>query len=386
VNRARGEPWGTVTPGGLARTSLPQRLYRHKIAVILTEVKVVSTTLTGSNADIIGDALRSVADWVDVCLIIDTGVGDDTLQVAQSVAGAKCVVRRFQWIQDFAAARNFALDAAHELGGDWAITLDTDERIQPNGEDLRELMARASEGVLMLYDERRSYAKERCFRLPASVRFEGPTHECYAAYRVGSRTLARATFRELGKPPAALRRKFERDVEILTRHTRANPKDPRWFYYLGDSLKNLGRLSEAIPAYDACAALRGWNEESAWACYRAAECLCTLRRFREAIERCALGLTRHAGIAELAWLAGFAAFQLKDHAQAVYWARLAITHGLFEGDGASVPRIGFRNLSALYEGPYDILRFAARQIGDTAGADAAEAAYQRASAARNARR
>jgi tetratricopeptide (TPR) repeat protein len=348
-------------------------------------VKIVSTTLTGNNADIIADALRSVVQWVDVCLVIDTGVSDETLQIADSVAGSKCVLRRFPWIQDFAAARNFALDAAHALGGDWAVTVDTDERIAPNGEDLREMMTRAGEGVLMMYDEGRSYAKERCFRLPARARFEGPTHESFPAYRVGSRTLERSTFRELGKPAPLLRRKFERDVEILTRHTRAHPDDPRWFYYLGDSLKNLGKLPEAIAAYDACAALRGWNEESAWACYRAAECLCELRRLPEAIERCALGLTRHAGIAELAWLAGFAAYQLANHAQAVYWARLAIVHGSFEGDGASVPRIGFRNLSALYEGPYDILRFALRQLGDTAGADAAEQAYQRASAARNAR-
>jgi len=369
-----------------AESACLARLYRADCAGYPVGVKIVSTTLTGNNADIIADALRSVVEWVDVCLVIDTGVGDETLQVAESVAGSKYVLRRFQWTQDFAAARNFALDTAHELSGDWAITVDTDERIQLNGEDLRELMAQASEGVLMLYDEGRSYAKERCFRLPAQVRFEGPTHESFAGYRVGCRTLERATFRELGKSPATLRRKFERDIEILTQYTRAHPEDPRWFYYLADSLKNLGKLPEAILAYDACAALRGWNEESAWACYRAAECLCELRRFREAMDRCALGLARHAGIAELAWLASFAAYQLGDHAQAVYWARLAIPHGLFAGDGASVPRIGFRNLAALYEGPYDILRFAARQLGDTAGADAAEQAYQRASAVRNALR
>jgi tetratricopeptide (TPR) repeat protein len=349
-------------------------------------VKIVSTTLTGNNAGIIADALRSVVAWVDACLVIDTGVSDDTLRVAREVAGDKCVVRAFAWVHDFAAARNFALDAAYELGANWAVTLDTDERIQLHGEDLRAAMASAREGVLMLQDEGRTYAKERCFRLPAQVRFEGPTHESFAGYKVGTRTLERATFSELGKSPDALRRKFERDVEILSKHTRAHPDDPRWFYYLGDSLKNLGKLPEAIAAYDQCAALRGWNEESAWACYRAAECLCQLDRHSEAIERCAVGMARHAGIAELAWLAGFAAYRAGDAAQAVYWSQLALVHGLFEGNGASVPRIGFRNPSALYEGPYDVLRFALRQIGDQAGADAAEQSYRKASAARERRR
>jgi glycosyltransferase involved in cell wall biosynthesis len=347
-------------------------------------MKLVSTTLTGNAAALIGDALRSVLDWVDVCLVIDTGVTDDTLTIARDVAGSKYEGRTFPWRDDFAAARNFALDAAHELGGDWAVTLDTDERIEPNGANLRSLLGEATEGVLMVMDAARSYAKERFFRLPMPVRYVGPTHESFASYEVGTRTLERATFREVPKTTEQLRRKFERDAAILEAHVHAHPKDPRWHYYLGESLKNLERHAEAVAAYDACAALRGWSEESAWACYRAAECLCRLERYRDAIDRCAAGLARHAGIAELAWLAGFAAYRLGDSAQAVYWARLAITHGLFRGDGASVPRIGFRNPAALYEGPYDLLRYALRKIGDAGGASEAEQLYAAALAARTA--
>jgi tetratricopeptide (TPR) repeat protein len=347
-------------------------------------VKIASTTLTGNSAAIIGDALRSVVDWVDICLVIDTGVTDDTLEVAKNIAGSKYVERRLRWTNDFAAARNFALDMAHEVGADWAVTLDTDERIDPNGEDLRAAMAAASEGVLMLAAWDGSYSKERCFRLPARARFQGPTHECCPAYEVGVRTLESAVFRELPKSSEALLRKFERDVTILTDHLRSHPQDPRWHFYLGESLKNLGRNAEAVRAYDACAQLNGWDEESAWACFRAAECLCSLNRYTEAIERCGVGLARHAGVAELAWLASFAAYRLGRHAQAVYWARLAVVHGHFRGDAAKVPRIGFKQPSALYEGPYDVLRFALRALGDTAGADEAEALFHQAKAAREA--
>jgi len=339
-------------------------------------VKIVSTTLTGNSAPIIEDALRSVVAWVDVCLVIDTGVTDETLTLARAVAGEKLVVRSFPWQNDFSAARNFALDAAHELGADWAVTVDTDERIELRGDDLRATLAGMSEGVLFLFDEERTYKKERCFRLPMPERFSGPTHEAFPAYEVGMRAAEKAVFRELPKSAEAARKKFERDVAILTPHVRKHPQDPRWHFYLGESLKNLDRQEEAVGAYDACAALRGWNEESAWACYRAAECLCHLNRHRDAIDRCAAGLARHAGIAELAWLAGFAAYQMGDAEQAVYWARLALTHGLSMGTGASVPRIGFRNPAALYEGPYDVLRFALRAIGDQSGAAEAERLYQ----------
>ncbi|EYF06971.1 glycosyltransferase [Chondromyces apiculatus] len=347
-------------------------------------MKLVSTTLTGSNADILGDALRSVVDWVDACLVIDTGVTDRSLEIAREIAGDKLVVRTFRWINDFSAARNFALDAAHEIQGDWALTLDTDERMELRGEDVRAEIEGATEGVLMVLDAAGTYAKERFFRLPVKVRFSGPTHESFPSYKVGCRTLSRMRFTELPKSPEGYRKKFERDAEVLRRHTKANPKDPRWFYYLGDALQNLKRYEEAIKAYKACAALRGWNEESAWACYRAAECMITLGRYTDAVDSCAAGLTLHAGIAELPWLAAFASWKAGRAEQAVYWARLALPMGLFMGEGHKVKRIGFRHVSALHEGPFDVLRFALRAIGDPAGAAEAERLYQEALKARSA--
>jgi len=345
-------------------------------------MKLVSMTLTSSCEGTIGDALKSVVDWVDCCLVIDTGVKDRTLEVAREVAGDKLVVRPFEWRSDFAAARNFSLDAAHELGGDWAVTIDTDERIDPRGDNLRARLGACKSGVVMLRHDSGVYAKERFFRLPVSVRFVGPTHESYAAFKVGSETLPKAVFRELPKTAEQNRAKFERDVVILTRHTGENSRDPRWFYYLGDSYANLGQREAAIDAFDRCAALRGWDEESAWACYRAAESLVALGRFDEAVDRCAAGMARHAGIAELPWLAAFASYRKGNNDQAIYWANLAIPNGLFRGIGAKVPRIGFRSLSPLWEGPFDVLRWALRAKGDAAGAAEAEALYEQAREAR----
>src|SRR6188768_531793 len=93
-------------------------------------MRIVTTTLTGNSESIIADALRSVVDWVDVCLVIDTGVSDGSLRRAREIAGSKYAQRTFTWSDDFAAARNFALDAARDLGGTWAVTLDTDERLE----------------------------------------------------------------------------------------------------------------------------------------------------------------------------------------------------------------------------------------------------------------
>jgi len=345
-------------------------------------VKLVSTTLTASAADIVGDALRSVVQWVDACLVVDTGVTDATLEVARDVAGDKLVVRAFPWTSDFSAARNFALDAAREVGGDWSITVDTDERIELRGEDIRAALGHASVGCIMIAHADGTYAKERLFRLPAAARFAGPTHESFPAHQIGYVTLEKARFVELHKTPEQYRRKFERDAGILAPHTRANPKDPRWFYYLGDALHGLGRHEEAVSAFTTCSSLRGWDEEAAWAQYRAAECLCALGRWDDAVDACASGLARHAGIAELSWLGAFASYRVGRHAQAVWWSKASIALGCFQGCGRDVKRIGFRNPAALWEGPYDVLRYALRALGDEEGAKDAELTYERARGAR----
>jgi tetratricopeptide (TPR) repeat protein len=337
---------------------------------------IISTTLTASNAGIIGGALASVLDQVDRCLVIDTGARDDSLEVARRVAGDKLLVREFPWRNDFAAARNFALEAAHAAGGQWAVTVDTDERLLFDpGFDLRAALAAAHENVLLVSDEGGMYSKERIVRLPAAVRWTGPTHEALGGQRPGeSARLDGLRFSELPKDADALRRKFERDVAILRRHTKQHAREPRWHYYLGASHADLGQHAAAIDAFRTCASLGGWAEEGAWACFRAAESCCALERWQDAIDFCARGLAIRPSTAELAWLAGLAAYRAKRYEDAIAWSNMAIVNGLYQGAGASFPRIGFRQPAALYEGPYDVLRRVFAATGNEAAA--AEAARE----------
>lgn len=345
---------------------------------------IVSTTLTGSNAGIIGDALASVVAQVDRCLVIDTGATDDSLAVARAVAGDKLEVRTFRWQNDFAAARNFALEAATGLGGTWAVTVDTDERLRFDaGVQLPRLLATTRAQVCMVLDDLGSYSKERIVRLPASVRWSGPTHECLEGRtQADTVTLPGVRFHELPKDPAAARRKFERDLAILRRHTRQHPKQARWFYYLGSTHQQLGEHAAAIDAFRTCAELRGWDEEGAWACYGAAESCCSLRRWDDALQFCAAGLAIRPATAELAWLAGFAAYKGLRFGDAVAWSNMAIANGLYRGQGAQFERISFRHPPALYEGPYDVLRWAYQALGNQEAAAAAASEYELARAAR----
>jgi tetratricopeptide (TPR) repeat protein len=345
---------------------------------------IVSTTLTASNADIIGDALASVVDQVDRCIVIDTGARDDTVAVARQVAGDKLLLRDFPWKNDFAAARNFALEAAAAAGADWTVTVDTDERLLLDpGFDLRRALAATSARVLLVSEEGGSYAKERIIRLPTRMRWEGATHEALGGQAADeSAQLDGLRFRELPKDEAALRRKFERDVAILRKVTRQKAKEPRWHYYLGASHQDLGQYAAAIDAYRACASLGGWAEEGAWACYRAAECCCALKRWNDAIDFCARGLAIRPATAELAWLAGFAAYHAKRYEDAIAWSNMAVVNGMHDGAGAGFPRRSFRHLPALYEGPYDVLRWTFTALGNMVAADEAAREFDLARRAR----
>jgi len=347
---------------------------------------IVSTTLTGSNADIIGDALASVVAQLDRCLVIDTGARDASLEVAREVAGGKLLVREFPWKNDFAAARNFSLDAAAEAGARWAFTVDTDERLLfDEGFELRAALAASTASVLLVAQQDGSYAKERILRLPATVRWVGPTHEHLKGLRTGdSAVLEGVRFDELPKDAASMRRKFERDAAILRAHVRKLPKEPRWHYYLGASLHGLGQYAAAIDAFRACAALGGWAEEGAWACYRAAECYCALERWREAVETCAKGLAIRPATAELAWLAGWASLKAKRYEDAIAWSNMAVVNGLYDGAGGAFERISFRHPPALYEGPYDVLRSTFTALGNKDAAAEAASEYAAAKRAREA--
>ncbi len=70
------------------------------------------------------DCLESVHNVVDEIVIVDTGSTDRTLKIAEEF-GAK--IYHFDWINDFSAARNFALK---QSTGDWILYLDADERLE----------------------------------------------------------------------------------------------------------------------------------------------------------------------------------------------------------------------------------------------------------------
>jgi tetratricopeptide (TPR) repeat protein len=331
----------------------------------------VSTTISNSQRGKIGDALRSALPFVDACLLLDTGIEDDTIEVAKEICGDKLVVKKIPWTNDFSAARNAALEAATALGASWALTLDTDERISTNGLEVASYLRGLGPEACAVHvrAQGETYAKERLFRLPTTRRWSGETHECFPAAHCPEAPKMR--FRELAKTSEETKQKLERDLDILSRAVEKRPSDSRSWYYLGQTYKSLdGRKKDALIAYRKAELTSSWDEETAWSAYLQAQLLFDVGQIDEAIATCARGMAKHAEMPELPWYAGWLSLKKGDHVQAARWARVAQAM-----NGVKMPvrrRLGFSYPLAMYDGPSSVLVHALKGLGDADGAADAE--------------
>jgi glycosyltransferase involved in cell wall biosynthesis len=123
--------------------------------------------------------LQSIRAIADEMVIVDTGSTDDTIEIAKSFGAT---ISRFDWVNDFSAARNFALE---QTGGDWILVLDADEfASEALGKEIREFIGqRPAVGRLKIVSDFRrggNTLRSQCYvsRLfPRGARFEGRIHE-----------------------------------------------------------------------------------------------------------------------------------------------------------------------------------------------------------------
>lgn len=87
--------------------------------------KLALSMIVRDAAATLGACLGSVKDIVDEMVIADTGSTDATPEIARDY-GAKVI--QIPWENDFASARNQALA---EVTSDWMLSLDADERLDP---------------------------------------------------------------------------------------------------------------------------------------------------------------------------------------------------------------------------------------------------------------
>lgn len=105
----------------LASRFEPYREPRNKLSIPL---------IVKDEADNLPRFLASVADLAYELIVVDTGSTDETVAIARDY-GAR--VERFEWVNDFSAARNYALSLCK---GDWCAWVDADEEWTDEARDI----------------------------------------------------------------------------------------------------------------------------------------------------------------------------------------------------------------------------------------------------------
>lgn len=176
-------------------------------------------------------------------LIVDTGSTDDTKSRAASM---KARVLDFKWIEDFSAARNFALEYVETP---WVMMVDADHRIgEKDAKNLRQFLEVYGNRVDVLdlkseFSGSFSYLP-RVWRTALGLRYRYPVHEHLQMIPNLRREKLDITIHDpLVRDHHSSRQRY---VRIMENYVKQHPTDTRMLYYLVSDCRFLKRFKDSV--------------------------------------------------------------------------------------------------------------------------------------------
>lgn len=218
-------------------------------------MKITAVIIAKNEEEIVEHALQSVQGF-DEIIFVDTGSTDRTLEIAKKYTDK---IFHFEWCDDFAAARNFAIEQAT---GDWIYSIDCDHVLSSSAEEVRAEAIRADEAgekvAMVLSDSGQDHKhwREVFFKNTPEVRWVGKIHEC-----LNVRTEYKSTIvRLIGYSKNHYSDK-DRNIRILLQEDQTKPRTK---FYLGREYYERRRFDEAILSMEAYLKITGgWIPEVA---------------------------------------------------------------------------------------------------------------------------
>ena len=210
-------------------------------------------------------SIKSLSQVANELIVVDTGSDDTTVEVAKAL-NAK--VFDFEWINDFSAAKNYALSKA---SGDVVIFLDADEWFQPgltrkdiqvinrlfaqpNVEGIYSSMTNINEDTEKIMDTTETI---RIFRLHPSIRFVGSIHEMMQKNTADGWRYIQAPRQKMffnvnhsGYSSGVIQEKLERNINLLNSAVQqvTNPYELFLLHsYLLREYSTFNKYEEAFP-------------------------------------------------------------------------------------------------------------------------------------------
>ena len=277
--------------------------------------------------EVIGRCLESVKDLVDEINIVDTGSTDKTKEIVSNFTDR---IFDFDWIHNFAAARNFSFQQATK---DYILWIDADDVFlkidQEKFKRLKESLSPDIDAVSMIYnlgfDDDGSVTallrRNRLAKRSKNFQWIGDVHEYLAVH-------GNIFQSDIAVSHLPLSHDSNRNIEIY-RKMLDEGKDfsPRDLYYYANELADHGEHLQAIKKYDEFLdTKKGWIEDNIRACFRIADCYLQLNQKDEAITATLRTFSYDLPRPEACCRIGFYFMEQNKNNEAIYWYKNALLH------------------------------------------------------------
>ncbi|WP_125154915.1 tetratricopeptide repeat-containing glycosyltransferase family 2 protein [Clostridium rectalis] len=217
--------------------------------------------------------LNCAKDFVDEIIIVDTGSKDKTKEIAKKFTSK---IYDFQWIQDFASARNFSFSKATK---EYIFYLDADDIIleedQKKLKNLKNNLDKSIDSVTMFYSMNLnkdgipalSYRRNRLVKRQKNFKWYGRVHNYLQVYgNIFDSDIS--IVHDKVKP-----RDSDRNLNIYKKMIEENYTfSPRDIFYYGNELYDHKLYDEAIAQYKKLLKINdGWFEDKITACGKLAD-------------------------------------------------------------------------------------------------------------------
>jgi glycosyltransferase involved in cell wall biosynthesis len=280
---------------------------------------------------VLGRCLESIKDIVDEINIVDTGSTDKTVEVAQTYTDR---IFHFEWIQNFAAARNFSFQQATK---DYILWLDADDIIQKEDQKkfllLKQDLSNSVDSVSMEYhldfDSQgkalTSLRRNRLVKRACNFKWSGAVHEYLEVY-------GNIIHGDVAIQHSPIEHDVNRNIEIYeAMEKRGETFSPRDLFYFGNECKDHQQYSRAIQLYSRFLETKqGWIEDNIRACYHISECYNGLGLEQQGLEWILKSFQYDLPRAEAACRLGYYFLEKNHYKQAIYWYQYATEYQIPE--------------------------------------------------------
>jgi glycosyltransferase involved in cell wall biosynthesis len=278
--------------------------------------------------DSLARCLNSVQNIADEIVIVDTGSTDNTKAVASRFTDR---IYDFAWIDDFAAARNFAFSCART---EYILWLDADDIFPEEDRNkliaLKESLDPAVDSVTMNYhlatDEygnvTHSVRRNRLVKRSRQFRWIGAVHE----YLEVGGTVLNA---DIAVAHRSIHHDSDRNLRIYEqRLSRGEPFSPRDLFYFANELFDHRKYEQAIGYYEKFLATgEGWVEDNIAACGKLADCYHELGDRARELDSALRSFQYASPRAEFCCRLGYHFLQQNAVTTAIFWYQLAVRIG-----------------------------------------------------------